>query len=704
MNRDPLPVVCGEILSDAFLRALRASAVASFERAMASAGFLTMSRCIIAVAIICRLSFAAEGICMATEPLPKFCVSRLGSTRWRAPGPVVCARFTVDGMAVAAAVDSESENGRYGVVLYDRVTGELTGTFGGHDEPIGHLDYSRDGKYLASCSNETVVDEVLSRRRTRLIGSENDLVDRAILSPDGTLLASAHHVPYVVCVWDWRARREVWRTPIYQHWAESLAFSPDGSLLVIEFDGGVTVWNARTGALVREWDREAVRAPFDSWKLVASVAFSADGRRVLVVGDQCITEYDVETGGVKRQVRLTPGRHVMSLFASTLGGELWAIGTSGKRVRAIEIWDAQKGERLRELTGHTDDVRSLHFSNDGKSLVSSSDDHTIRVWDVATGKSSFVELGHQHIVRDISFIDDDTLVSVGNDGKCRVWDARTARELHSSRQYLELQSLVLDRRKRLAFVGEFVGVGEPSVVRVIGVSSGEEVTSLARMRYTCDALALLQQSNRLLTTSHTGAVRIWDAASGTLLKTMGHFKSGVHRANSLALSPDEKTVAIGCGYGAVAVWSVDRCRSIHAPLPHGDDIEGAPQSVAYSSDGKLLAAAGDDGVIRIWSTSDYSVVHEFQVDVHENSIRAIAFSPDSKLLASADSDGAIRLWNVLNGALVRALIGHTGIATCVAFSPNGELLASGSYDTTILLWNIKAARRVEPGARRDDSR
>ncbi|GAB4215018.1 MAG: hypothetical protein OHK0022_54390 [Roseiflexaceae bacterium] len=112
-------------------------------------------------------------------------------------------------------------------------------------------------------------------------------------------------------------------------------------------------------------------------------------------------------------------------------------------------------------------------------------------------------------------------------------------------------------------------------------------------------------------------------------------------------------------------------------------------SVAVSPDG-LVAAAGADGLIRIWRASDRALLRT--LGDRNNRVPSVAFSPDGALLASGSADGVVRLWRVADGVALRALgapFGHSGPVQVVVFSHNGEWLASGSDDTTIRLWRVQ---------------
>ena len=142
--------------------------------------------------------------------------------------------------------------------------------------------------------------------------------------------------------------------------------------------------------------------------------------------------------------------------------------------------------------------------------------------------------------------------------------------------------------------------------------------------------------------------------------------------------------ALACG-GALAADGPD----VFAQLGHSNVVH----SVAFSSNGRLLASGGEDGLALVW---DVATLREFRMlKLESGVVDAVSLSPDGALLAAGAHDGTVVVWEVATGRQLRVLKGHTGPINAVAFTSNGRTLASGSADHTIKLWDAAAGTELK---------
>jgi WD40 repeat protein len=160
---------------------------------------------------------------------------------------------------------------------------------------------------------------------------------------------------------------------------------------------------------------------------------------------------------------------------------------------------------------------------------------------------------------------------------------------------------------------------------------------------------------------------------------------GAVSLSSLAFSPDGKTLAAGCADNKIRLWD-----AVSLQLARTVAVSGAVGNVRFSPDGRLLAASCDGTIHVFEAVSGQPLATQ---DGHLERIRSLVFSPDGRTLASAGGDG-VRLWDVSSRKSLGALEGEAGPVYCLAFSPDGGTLACSDHNRTIRLWQLPSGRCI----------
>jgi WD40 repeat protein len=169
---------------------------------------------------------------------------------------------------------------------------------------------------------------------------------------------------------------------------------------------------------------------------------------------------------------------------------------------------------------------------------------------------------------------------------------------------------------------------------------------------------------------------------------------GDYRVVSVAFSPDGRRLASAGGDRIVRLWDTTTGQEVLSLRGH----EGSIGRVLFSPDGLRLASASQDGMVQIWDASPFDENSDPRIRTlggpDDGEFNGVAFDPKGRWLASASSDKSIKLWDAQTGREIRAFHGHQEAAICVAFSPDGRHLLSGSMDRTVKLWDSQTGEEL----------
>jgi WD40 repeat protein len=154
----------------------------------------------------------------------------------------------------------------------------------------------------------------------------------------------------------------------------ALAISPDDPLLAAgDFFGEIAILDIDSGRMVRKWRAHDF--------IVLKAAYTRDGRSLLSSGaDGTVRSWDLATGQALRIFQHPTNSHV--LFDLSPSGHQLVTGSE----KILRVWDLETGQCERELHGHSEWIVFASFTPDGKRIVSTAVDHTVRTWDVRSGR------------------------------------------------------------------------------------------------------------------------------------------------------------------------------------------------------------------------------------------------------------------------------------------------------------------------------
>jgi WD40 repeat protein/serine/threonine protein kinase len=331
------------------------------------------------------------------------------------------------------------------------------------------------------------------------------------------------------------------------------------------------------------------------------------------------------------------------------------LGRVAERTGLRGVWP------VRVLEGHEKRINASCLSRDGRLAVSVSQDGTIRVWDVATGRC----------LRSLKY---------GDPGDT----------------YKGSVALSADGRSVLLAYGHSIDVWD--------LDSGRKTRTFDGHTKNVHRIRLCADGRLVMSASYDGTIRVWEVATGRCTATIeAHPPSGPHVPNdqysagvwALAASADGRlALSTEAGYDpTVWLWDVATGRLLRTFKGHASP----PRSVVLIADKRLMVSAGHDGTIRVWSTTSGRCRRVINTP---GEVVAVDVTTDGRFAVSCGysvlhghrvtdpNDLRVQLWDLRTGRCLQALEGHTGAVESLSLSRDDRYVLSGDRDGTLRLWEL----------------
>jgi|WetSurMetagenome_2_1015567.scaffolds.fasta_scaffold00750_4 WD40 repeat protein len=673
---------------------------------------------------------------------------------------ISCLAFSPDGKTLATAGYDMTAR------IWDSKTGQELHRMN-HDGEINTVAYSSDGKRLITASfddTSRIWDTQTGLELHRL--QHDDAVWSAVFSPDGTRVATAGR-DSTARIWDAETGRELFRLN-NDDAVRSVVFSPDGTKLATANDQRIIgIWDVKSGQKLLQITHDVSEPDFfflvgdltlgkpDQSPL--TIAFDSSGKLLTTAfkeksnwGNNSVRTWDVATGEIAQEINTSENEDesYINAIALSTDGNMMAMSlskTDAEMNNILSFYNLKFGILL-HLMKTDADIDSLAISPDGRKVALATSDGTISIRDIQTSQELHCMKEDGEVIAMAFCHDGKTLASISGN-IAHIWDLETESELYCMTPNDSIEGRMDEIPMAFSPDGEMLAAEYlDGLIHIWDVRNGTEKGHLSEdwveaIRFSRDGKTLiaagingtslwdagngtkcqenvydfgyttlaLNSDGQILAEAYwnNSTCRVLDVSSAKVMAMMepnASMKSLFGESNSMAFSPDGRSLAIAGYSGTIGIWDVKKNQNIWG-LNHSNYKE---ESIAFSPNGTLIATACSDGYARVIDASsgqELAKMHFGPEFLHFNfrggsARQFVAFSPDGTQIATA-CQKSVSIWSIETEKELHRFYHNKNVAG-ISFAPDGKRLATMRADGIVKIWPIstddlkcQACRRLE---------
>ncbi|XP_073412985.1 apoptotic protease-activating factor 1 isoform X1 [Dendrobates tinctorius] len=577
--------------------------------------------------------------------------------------------FSRDGQKIASCGADKT------LQIIKSATGENLLNITAHDEEVLCCAFSSDDRYVATCSADKKVKvwNAITGELIRDYDEHTEAVSCCQFTNGGyPLLATCSH-DCLLKLWD--LSKKHCKNTLFGHgnYVNHCRFSPDDKYLAsCSMDGTLKIWDVLSANEYKDIDVAVSFQKNDESQFhLKCCSWSNDCSRLMVTASNRLYIFDVESSDLVSELEACEQSFILYCdFCTT--NQIVAMALSHY---VVQLWDIDSSTKIADFNAHLSWVCCVKFSPEGSSFLTSSEDHTVKLWETSkVCKPSGTILKREF---DVAFNRDEvTVLAPDKEDRLLVINGKTGDIIcQSNIQAFSLTCCCLHPDQHLAAVG-----GEDGSVQVFDMVTGQFLEHLKGHSRTVQHCQFTPDGKWLVSSSDDATIRVWDWTSGKSFSLQGH-KEAVRCFRIL-----ENVKLLSWSFdGTVRVWDLQSgCAEDEFPCH-----SGAILSCDVSSDSLKFSSTSADKTAKIWSLAGLSLLHELRG--HQSCVRCCHFSSDDRYLATGDDNGEIMIWSVQSGQLLRqchetSVNNIDGWVTDIHFAPDSKLLVtSGAH---VKWWDV----------------